>query len=170
MINAQHVVDAVFTTLARTEEQLHPHAVALPGFPRSIQLDGYSCGAKSTYMILRYFGIPCTAASVERWLGTTADGTSPVDIKRVLRKHGLKAVIHVRMNLRDLKAAINAGSPVLVSLYKGEHYSVLFGHSPGHVFVMNPSLGSMGSLKCAVRLAAWQKMFDRWGIIIKRPQ
>jgi predicted double-glycine peptidase len=167
---SQHVVDAFFTVLARTEEQLHPHAVVLPSFPRSIQLDGYSCGAKSTYMVLRYFGCRCTAASVEQLLGTEEDGTSPADIKRVLRKHGLKIVVRARMNLRDLKAAINAGSPVLASLYRGEHYSVVYGYSPGHVFVMNSSLGKMGSVRCAVRIADWRQMFDRWSIITKRPQ
>ena len=170
MISAQLVVDAFFTALARTEEGVHSKAVLLPSFPRSLQLDGYSCGAKSTYTVLRYFGIPCTASSVEQWLGTTADGTSPSNIMRVFCQHGLKAVVHTRMNLQDLKSAINAGSPVLVSLYSGEHYSVVYGYSSTNVFVMNPSLGSMGSLRCAVRLAEWRRMFDGWGIIIKQPQ
>jgi ABC-type bacteriocin/lantibiotic exporter with double-glycine peptidase domain len=167
---SQHIIDTLFTASARTEEQLHPHSVVLPGFPRSIQLDGYSCGAKSTYMILRYFDCRCTAASVEQCLRTTADGTSSSDIKRVLREHALKTVVHIRMNLQGLKSAIDAGSPVLVSLYHGEHYSVVYGYSPGYIFVMNPSLGKMGSLKCAVGLAQWRGMFDGWGIIIKRPQ
>jgi ABC-type bacteriocin/lantibiotic exporter with double-glycine peptidase domain len=154
------MLDAMFTSMARAEEKLHPSAVLLPDFPRSIQLDGYSCGAKSTYMILKYFGKRCCPATVERWLGTTADGTSSTDIKRVLRKHGLKVAVHTYMNLRDLKSAIDSGCPVLVSLYDGWHYSIVYGYSPGYVFVMNPSLGSMGSLKCGVRLKEWRKMFD----------
>jgi predicted double-glycine peptidase len=160
----------MFTAMARSEEQLHPHAVVLPGFPRSIQLDGYSCGAKSTYMILKYFGRSCTATSVEAELRTDEDGTSSTDIKPRLRKHGLKVHVNANMGLRDLKAAINAGSPVLVSLYDGWHYSVVYGYSPGYVFVMNPSLGSMGSVKCAVGLAEWRRMFDGWGVVVKQPR
>jgi predicted double-glycine peptidase len=164
-MNRQNIVDALFTSLARSEEKLHPRAVLLPNFPRSIQLDYYSCGAKSTYMVLKYFGKRCTPGSVERELGTDEDGTSPTDIKRVLRKHGLKVHVNADMGLRDLRKAINAGSPVLVSLYDGWHYSVVYGYSDKYIFVMNPSLGEMGSLKCAVRLAEW-----RWNIIVKQHQ
>jgi predicted double-glycine peptidase len=156
----------MFTAMARKEERLHPKPVLLPNFPRSVQLDGYSCGAKSTYMVLRYFGGRCTATSVEAELRTDEDGTSSTDIKRVLRKHGLKVHVNSDMGLRDLKSAINAGSPLLVSLYDGWHYSVVFGYSPGHVFVMNPSLGSMGSVKCAVRMVEWRRMFDGWGVVV----
>ena len=170
MSKIQHVVDMLFSSLARAEEQLYPGAVILPHFARSIQLDGYSCGAKSTYTVLRYFGCGCSSASVEAELGTTWEGTPSSDIKRVLRRHGLKIAVHTRMDLRALKSAINAGCPVLVSLYEGWHYSVVFGYSSGHVFVMNPSLGSMGSVKCAVRLADWRGMFDGCGIVVKQPQ
>ena len=157
-------IDKLFTSLARIEEQLYPNAVILPHFPRSIQLDYYSCGAKSTYMILKYYGKRCTSDSVEKQLGTDEDGTSPSDIKRVLRKYGLQTHTDTNMNLRDLKASINAGSPILVSLYDGWHYSVVYGYSNKHVFVMNPS-----SLKCAVGLSEWRRSWDRWGIIVNTP-
>jgi predicted double-glycine peptidase len=165
-MNRQHVVDALFTSLARTEERLHPDAILLPNFPRSIQLDYYSCGAKSTYMVLKYFGKCCTPESVERELDTDEDGTSPSDIKRVLRKHGLKVHVNTDMGLRDLRKAISAGSPVLVSLYEGWHYSVVYGYLDKYIFVMNPSLCEMGSLKVAVTLSEWRKIFDRWGVVV----
>jgi ABC-type bacteriocin/lantibiotic exporter with double-glycine peptidase domain len=167
MSKAQSIIDALFSSLARAEEQLYPNATILPSFPRSIQLDGYSCGAKSTYIILRYFGKRCSAVSVETELGTTGEGTSKSDIKRVLRKRGLKIVECSRMNFRDLKSAIDAGSPVLVSLYDNWHYSVVYGYSGRQIFVMNPSLGSMGAIRCAIRLAEWQRIFDRWGIVVR---
>ena len=63
----------------------------------------------------------------------------------MLRKHGLKVVLDTRMVIRDLKSAINSGSPELVSLYDGWHYSVVYGYDSKHIFVMNPSLGEMGS-------------------------
>jgi ABC-type bacteriocin/lantibiotic exporter with double-glycine peptidase domain len=166
MTKAQYIIDALFSSLARAEEQLYRDAVILPHFPRSIQLDGYSCGAKSTYIVLRYFGKRCSPATVEAELGTTWEGTSKSDIKRVLRKRGLKVVECSRMNLRELRSAIDAGSPVLVSLYENWHYSVVYGYSGRHIFVMNPSLGSMGAVKCAVRLVEWRRIFDGWGIVV----
>ncbi len=117
-------------------------------------------------MVLKYFGKRCTPESVERELGTEEDGTSPSDIKRVLRKHGLKIHVNTDMGLRNLRKAINTGSPVLVSLYDGWHYSVVHGFSDSHVFVMNPSLGEMGSLKVAVKLSEWRRIFDRWGVVV----
>jgi len=167
-MNTQLVVDRIMTSLARMEEHVHTDATILPNFPRSIQLDYYSCGAKSAYMVLKYFGKRCTHKSVERRLGTTIEGTSRADIVRVLRKNRLKVQVNTDISINDLKKAINAGSPVLVSLYDNWHYSVVYGISDTHVFVMNPSLGEMGSIKVAVNKSEWRKIFDLWGLIISR--
>ncbi len=165
-MNTQQIVDTIFTRLARIEEQFHPSAILLPNFPRSIQLDYYSCGAKSTYMVLKHFGKPCTHESVERQLGTTTEGTSPADIKRILKKFGLNVRVNSDMGIHDLKKAIIAGSPVLVSIHDGWHYSVVYGISSSHIFVMNPSLGEMGSIKVAVSKSEWREIFDRWGVVV----
>ena len=167
-MNKQHIVDGIFTVLAHAEQQLYPDAVILPNFPRSIQLDYYSCGAKSTYMVLKYFGKYLSHRSVEKQLRTTIAGTNRSDIKRILRMHGLIVQINTDMDMRDLKNAIKSGSPVLVSLYDHWHYGVVFGISSTHVFVSNPSLGEMGSIKVAVNKSEWRDMFDRWGLIISR--
>ncbi len=72
--------------------------------------------------------------------------------------------------LRELKAAINDGCPVLISLFGDEHYSAFFGYSRTHVFVMNPSLDftkdGVGSLGCTVRKDRFGKIWDRWGIVV----
>jgi len=155
------IVDSLATAVARLEESAYPNAVILPDFPRSIQLDGYSCGAKSVYCILRYHNKRCTPLSVERELHTTYEGTSIPDIKRVLKRHGLKY-----RKIKDLKSAIEKGHPVLLSLYNHWHYSVVYGYSKTHYFVMNPSLGDMGSLSCAVRKKKFKRMWDGWALEI----
>ena len=48
--------------------------------------------------------------------------------------------------LQDLKAAIVDDCPNLVSLYDGFHYSIVYDYSSTHIFVMNPSLCSIGSI------------------------
>jgi len=161
----QRVVDFLASVGAKAEALIHLDAVILPNFPRSIQLNEYSCGAKSVYCILQYFGIRCTPESVERLLRTDEDGTDVSDIKRVFKRYHLNC-----RTLRDLKTAIDDDCPILVSLYDSEHYAVVYGYSSGHIFVMNPSLDfteeGVGSLKCAVRNDQFRRIWDRWAVVV----
>jgi len=156
------IVDTLTTAAAHIEEFAYPNATILRNLPKSLQLDHYSCGAKSLYTILRYYSKRCTPLSVEREPHTTYEGTSISDIKRVLKQHGLKY-----RKIRDLKGAIDKGHPVLLSLYDHWHYSVVCGYSSSHYFIMNPSLGEMGSLSCAVRKKKFKRMWDGWALEIR---
>ena len=164
----QKLVDNIFIGLKKLEEKSFSSAVVLQGFPRSIQLDGYSCGAKSVYTVLKYFGKNCTPRSVERQLGTTYEGTSQTDIKRVLKERNLSYHMIRRRTLKTLRDAIDNECPIFISLYDGWHYSVVYGYSDSHIFVMNPSLDftSMGSIWNAVSKPVFRKIWDRWGIIV----
>jgi hypothetical protein len=150
----QQVVDFLASLFADTEMILHPDAVILPDFTRCIQLfDNYSCGAKSVFTILRYYSKICTPESVEEQLHTDEDGTSVSDIKRVLKRYGLAFQTLRKPGLRDLKAAIDDGCPILITLNDGEHYAVVYGYSSSHIFVSNPSLNILtgyGSIRCAI--------------------
>ena len=156
------IVDTLATAAARLEESVYPNAIILPNFPRSIQLDGYSCGAKSVYAILRYYNIRCTRLSVEKKLHTTYEGTSIGDIKRVLKGYGLKY-----RKVEKLKIAIDQGDPVLVSTHGHWHYSFVYGYSSSHYFVMNPSLGEMGSFSCVIAKKKVKRMWDGWALEIR---
>lgn len=55
----QTIIDSIATAAARLEELAHGNATILPNNPRSIQWnDSYSCGAKSAFCVLKYFGKP----------------------------------------------------------------------------------------------------------------
>ena len=166
----QNIIDAIATTAARIEALKYPDAIILPNFPRSVQLDSYSCGAKSVYCILKYFGKRCTPESVERLLDTDEDGTGLSEIKRVLKRYGLTYRTLRKPGLRDLKVAIDDDCPILISLYDGEHYAVVYGYSSSHMFVMNSSLDfteeGVGSLRCAVSKDQFRRMWGRWGIVV----
>jgi predicted double-glycine peptidase len=164
----QQIVDFLASLGAEVETLIHPDAVTLPDFPRSIQLDDYSCGAKAVYCILQYFNKQCTPESIEKELHTDSDGTSVSDIKRVLKRHGLKYRTLRKPGLRDLKTAINDGHPVLITLYDFEHYAVVYGYSSSHIFVSNPSLNILGygSIRCAISNAEFRKIWDRWAVIL----
>ena len=159
-------IDTAFTVLKDLEELAYPSAVVLPNFPRSIQLDGYSCGAKSVYTVLRYFGKRCTVQSVEQQLKTDEDGTWNKDVYRVLKERKLRYKVNTHAGLRDLYRGIKEDRPVIVSLYEGKHFSVVYGFSRGHIFVMDPLIESVADLFCAVPKSKFREIWDRWGVVV----
>jgi ABC-type bacteriocin/lantibiotic exporter with double-glycine peptidase domain len=164
----QEIVSRLGSIASRIELLFHPNAVVLKRFPRIIQLDRFSCGPASVASILRYYGHVVPLHEVIRLLGTNSDGTDVSEIKRVLKSYGLcvKELRHV--GIRELKEAIDSRSPALISTHDDEHYSVVYGYSRTHVFVINPSIGRMGSMGCAVPLKEFQKIWDRWGLVVTR--
>ena len=167
----QQVVDFLVSIYANAETILHPDAVTLPGFPRSIQLDDYSCGAKAVYCILQYFNKQCTPGSVEKQLQTDEDGTDVSDIKRVFRRYPLNCRTLRNPGIQDLKTAIDNECPILITLNDGEHYAVVYGYSLSHIFVSNPSLNILngyGSIRCAIPNAEFRKIWDRWAVIVTK--
>ena len=166
----QNIIDTLATAAAKIETLAYPDAVILSNFPRSVQLDYYSCGAKSVYCILRYYGNHCSTKSVEQQLHTDENGTDVSDIKRVFERYHLKCRTLRKPGLRDLKTAIDDNCPVLVSLYDSEHYAVFVGYSPTHVFIINSSLDftsdGVGDLRCAVRKDRFRYAWDKYGLEI----
>jgi ABC-type bacteriocin/lantibiotic exporter with double-glycine peptidase domain len=165
----QTIIDTIATTTAKIEALTHLDAIVLPNFPRSIQLEKYSCGAKAVYCILQYYDRQCTPDSIEEQLHTDEDGTSVSNIKRVLKRYGLTCRTLRKPGLRDLKAAIDDDCPVLISLYDSEHYAVVFGYSSNHIFVSNPSLNILtgyGRIRCGITKSEFRKIWDRWGVIV----
>jgi predicted double-glycine peptidase len=166
----QKTIDVLATTAARLEALTHPDAIILPHFPSSIQLDSLTCGAKSVYCILRYYGKRCTPKSVEKELKTDSDGTAVSDIKRVFKRYHLNCRTLRKPRLKDLVEAIDNGYPIIVSLHFLEHHAVVYGFSSGYIFVMNPSLDftedGVGNLWCAVRKDRFRRIWDRWGIVV----
>jgi predicted double-glycine peptidase len=168
-LDPQKTVDLMVNILKNIEEIIYQDdkAVVLPNFARTIQLDGWTCGARSVYTILRFMGKHCTVKSVERELRTDWSGTDSSDIVRVLHKHHLKLVVKKNCRLSDLRKAIDDGNPVLISTHGSAHYSVVFGYSRSQVFVMNPAvIGECGNLWCRVPKKEFNSTWDHWGIIV----
>jgi ABC-type bacteriocin/lantibiotic exporter with double-glycine peptidase domain len=168
-LDPQKTVDLLANTLKNIEEIAYQDgkAVVLPNFPRCLQLDAWTCGARSVYSILRYFGKRCTVKSVERELKTDWEGTHVADIKGVLAKHGLKCEEKKHCRMTDLARAIDDGSPVIVSSHGSAHYLIVFGYSDTSVWIMNPAIiGECGTLRCRVSKREFLSTWDRWGIVV----
>ncbi len=107
---------------------------------RSIQLDSYSCGAHCTYMILDYYGIDISFETVVGELKTNSkNGTDTKPIIKYLKKNGLEVVVNKKTNLSYIKATIDNGSPLLISVDNGDHWIVIYGYSEEGIFVLDPS-------------------------------
>lgn len=164
------MIDQIFTALLKAEIQAHPGAVVLHGFPRLIQLDRHSCGAKSVQAILQYYGIHVPFDRLMKQLRTDMDGTSVADIKRVLARYRLTSHTLRNPTIRKLKGCIDQGRPVLISMFDGEHYAPVVAYSTGFVFVANPSIDArnegVGQIRCAVVNREFNQWWDHWGIVV----
>ena len=130
--------------------------VVLDGFGRAVQLDNYSCGAQSAFMILRYFG---KARSIERTiklLGTDADGTGIQAMTRLFRARRLAPRRIADGTKQDIRRAIDDGHPVLVLLDDEEHWACMYGYGKGRVYLADPL---PHSLRVVV---SWPDFRKRW--------
>jgi hypothetical protein len=122
----QNAVDSLFSAIKSLEELAYPDSKILPGVRRFVQFDSYRCGLRSVQSVLAYYGIQQTPRTLERKLRTTREGTDTSDILRVLRSYGLNGRMHREMGLRDIRKAIDNECPIIVILYEGWHYAVVY--------------------------------------------
>jgi ABC-type bacteriocin/lantibiotic exporter with double-glycine peptidase domain len=155
------VLDRIANVTKELEETLDRRATVL-SLKRSLQLDGYSCGAQSAYVILRHYGKARSIAHVTRELGTTGDGTTQDQIRTLLVRRGL---VPKRINcptIARLRQAIGEGCPVLVSVDDEEHWAVVYGYSPGHIFLADTS--PFGGVRCRTSTKRFRARWDRWAM------
>jgi ABC-type bacteriocin/lantibiotic exporter with double-glycine peptidase domain len=141
--------------------------VILDGFERSIQLDDYSCGAQVTFSILRYFGRARSISRTTDLLGTDDDGTSWAAMRRLFLARGLSAKEMRDARKRDIKAAIDAGAPVVVSVDNEEHWACVFGYRKQRVYLADPSLPR--SPRVLVQWSTFMARWDRWAGVVSAP-
>lgn len=136
-------------------------------FKRSIQLDDYSCGSRSAYMILRHFGHRMPHAWVKYVLGTNEkSGTNKKPLRALFRRKGLSARIQRDMGFKDLRKALGRGAVVLVDV-DGDHYAVVHGVGDKYVHIADPSF-----IRCPKRRLShkrFRKRWQGWGLVVAPP-
>jgi ABC-type bacteriocin/lantibiotic exporter with double-glycine peptidase domain len=108
-------------------------------FPRRIQWDRYSCGARCALAIAEHFGVDADYDDVAAAVNLTEKGTSRTPIMRFLRGCGLRVSYREHMSWAQLEAALGKDSVVLVDL-DGDHWSVVHAVNEDYVWMANPSL------------------------------
>jgi ABC-type bacteriocin/lantibiotic exporter with double-glycine peptidase domain len=159
----KRVLDTVAGWVQSIDESRDDDAVLLD-VSRSVQADGFSCGAQSALMVLRLHGKGRSIDATIRALDTDEDGTSIGALLKLLRKRRLRPVIKVHATLRDLERGIDDGAPSVVSLDSESHLGVVFGYSSTKVYLADPSIRR--SIRVGLSLERFHQRWDRWAMIV----
>lgn len=161
----KNIIDFFYNRIKDIEELLSIDSVVL-NMKRSIQLDGYSCGAQVVYSILDYYGINKSLDEIIKSLKTTEkNGTNTERILDYLMKNGLDVKINDKGTFSFIKNTINKGYPMLITVDDGEHWVVIYGYSNKGVYVLD-SLGSRLFNQWS-RKEFFERWDEHWLVIIK---
>ena len=159
------LVDKAAGAVQRVDEAFSNNAVLLD-VERSIQLDGWSCGAQSGYMLLRHFGKARSVDATARALGTDEEGTSESSLLRLFRQRRLEVRVRKRATLSDLRRGIDRDALSLVSMDDGSHWAIVYGYSVGKIFVADPSL--LKSVGVGLTVGDFEHRWDHWAAIVSK--
>ena len=134
---------------------------------RSFQLDNYSCGARSVYMITRFFGIDHSYAAVKAGVGCTTEGTNVRPMIDFFREVGLRVRPMPDMGLRDMRKVFEQGGLVLAHV-DGDHFIVVNGLSNKTVYLADPS--PVRTFGRSIPKKKFQKRWGYWGIAVFPPK
>ena len=123
-----------------------PNEVTLdvPGYA---QLDTYCCGVVAGVMVVKYFRPRASFSQFHDRVDPKPEwGASTAKIARALRESGVRVKVRSGLAFADLRGAIDAGSPVIVSVQNPSaetgHWVVVYGYgrNPNRVFVATNGL------------------------------
>ena len=158
----QTVINRTINVIKFFEEKAKS-AKIIRGIKRSIQMDNYSCGAHCTYMIVNYYNRKMSLGKIIKQLKTDEKGTSEKSIFDLLKKNGLTVKENWNASRRDIKKAVDNGSPILISMYK-YHWSIIYGYTRTGIFILDSSLGFiLNEWNWKEFLKVWD---DRWIAIV----
>jgi ABC-type bacteriocin/lantibiotic exporter with double-glycine peptidase domain len=161
-----NIANKVIQKFQAYEESNYPVSVILP-MRRVLQLDNYSCGLQSAYVILRYFGKVDSVDDV-KYDGrlNIQKGIDTDYLLKILKTNGLVANINENATIDDITDALVEGNPILISIDNDEHWIVVYGFSEDRIFVLDSSLRS--SVRCSWSVEEFLKRWDdNWIVVIK---
>lgn len=153
----QNLVNKVARVFQCYEQSKYPYSVILDMY-RVIQLDRYSCGIQSAFVILKYYGMVNSINDLNydvKALQKVGIDTDP--LLNILKSFGAKIYVNENAELDDIKSAIIERKPILISVDEGEHWVVIYGFSEDRIFVLDSSLHS--SIRCTW---TYEELINRW--------
>lgn len=136
-------------------------------FPRCIQYDDYSCGARCVYAIAKQF-VPQHRNTRYRRIYQLCEidkeqGTSTGPLMKAVRSLGLRAPNRTAMRARDLTKALRKQAAV-IAWCDGDHLLVVHGIDDKWVYLSDPSPVRTPGRK--QRRATFFNRWMRWGIAV----
>ena len=77
---------------------------------------------------------------IKKKLGTDEYGTDEKAILNLFKKKGLVVKTKWNATRKDIKKAVDKGWPILITMYEGYHWVVIYGYSKTGVFVLDSAL------------------------------
>lgn len=87
-------------------------------YPETRQVFNYDCGANALVSVLVFAGLEEREDRVALLARTTHNGTSTAGVLRILQYYGLPHRARQRMKINDVRRAIDAGHPTLLTLQR----------------------------------------------------
>jgi predicted double-glycine peptidase len=121
----------------------------LQNFPLVLQEKGDDCGAAALSAVVRYWGYPASAQSIEASLGREDRRLQAADMEAYARSVGLRSYVFYG-TMKDVVHELERGRPVVVGLGKMieekkalSHYEVVVGYEPEkkQVLLLDPGRG-----------------------------
>jgi len=134
------------------------------------------CGPASLKIVLNYFGADKTESELAGLMGKTDLGTNAQGFVRAAKSLGFEAVVKNEGDFNDIKNWLDKKVPVIVNWFtRGRadypdstvadgHYSVVAGLDEKNIYIQDPELGGLRTLKREDFKKVW---FDFSGEFIK---
>ena len=135
----QKVINSTINVIKFFEEKTKS-TKTIRGINRSIQFDEVSCGVYVAFSILRYYNKKMSIDKMKKELGTDGYGTDEKAIYNLFKKKGLIVKTKWNATRKNIKKAIDKGWPLLITMYEGYHWTIIYGYSKTGVFVLDSAL------------------------------
>lgn len=143
-------------------------------------LHGGYCGPASLKIVLDYYGVQRNEREIAERCGRDKNlGINDMAIKRAARFYGLDVEIKNKASFADIQRWLNKGVPVIVNWFtRGRsdyndsevsdgHYSVVMGLDSKNIYLQDPEIGAMRTIRKNDFLRVW---FDFTGRYIRPDQ
>jgi len=128
------------------------------------------CGAACLKIVLEYYGIHKSERELIRLVGsTTAHGVTTESMALAIRKYKMQTIIKDNTTLKQIASLLKKQIPVIVDWFSVDdgHYSVVVGLDRENIYMQDPELGHLRTMKCKTFMTVW---FDFDGQYIARQE
>lgn len=142
------------------------------------------CGPASLKIVLDYFGVDKTETELADLMGKTALGTDAESIAAAAKSLGFEAVVKNESDFGDIQTWLGKKVPVIVNWFtRGRadysdsevadgHYSVVSGLDSENIYLQDPELGALRTIKRDDFKKVWfdfaDEFISRDGLIIRQ--